>query len=91
MSRRRSLLGKEIADKTVAVEDVKGSLPFATDQYPCERINMYSTIDNLLCVRDALNGTEEMALLLRFCFGSLQFWAFEAIPALLKRLGGDDE
>ncbi|CAN6902560.1 unnamed protein product, partial [Brassica oleracea] len=47
MSRRRSLRGKEIADKTVAVEDVKGSLPFATDQYPCERINMYSTIDNL--------------------------------------------
>ncbi|KAL0755077.1 hypothetical protein Bca101_092745 [Brassica carinata] len=68
MSRRRSLRGKEIDDKTVAVEDVKGSLPFATDQYPCERINMYSTIDNLLCVRDALNGTEEMALLLRFCF-----------------------
>ena len=32
-----------------------------------------------------------MALLLRSCFGSLQFWAFEAIPALLKRLGGDDE
>ncbi|CAN6896214.1 unnamed protein product, partial [Brassica oleracea var. botrytis] len=47
MSRRRSLRGKEIDDKTVAVEDVKGSLPFATDQYPCERINMYSTIDNL--------------------------------------------
>ncbi|CAN6897792.1 unnamed protein product, partial [Brassica oleracea] len=47
MSRRRSLRGKEIADETVAVEDVKGSLPFATDRYPCERINMYSTIDNL--------------------------------------------
>ncbi|CAN7126423.1 unnamed protein product [Brassica rapa subsp. narinosa] len=88
MSWRQSLQGKEIADETVAVEDVKGSLPerlFATDRYPCERINMYSTIDNLLCVRDALNGTEEMALLLRSCFGSLQFWVFEAIPALLKR------
>ncbi|KAF2530398.1 hypothetical protein F2Q70_00030644 [Brassica cretica] len=72
MPRRLSLRGKEIADETVAVEDVKGSLPFATD-------------------RDALNDTEEMALLLRSCFGSLQFWAFEAIPALLKRLGGDDE
>ncbi|WZY93473.1 hypothetical protein YC2023_065802 [Brassica napus] len=50
MSRRRSLRGKEIADETVVVEDVKGSLPerlFATDQYPCERINMYSAIDNL--------------------------------------------
>ncbi|CAG7887471.1 hypothetical protein HID58_001376 [Brassica napus] len=50
MSRRRSLRGKEIADETVAVEDVKGSLPerlFATDRYPCERINMYSAIDNL--------------------------------------------
>ncbi|WZZ20345.1 hypothetical protein YC2023_121732 [Brassica napus] len=36
--------------ETVAVEDVKGSLPeklFATDRYPCERINMYSAIDNL--------------------------------------------
>ena len=32
---------------------------------------MYSTIDFLLCVRDALNGTEEMAMLLRSCFGSL--------------------
>ncbi|RID52991.1 hypothetical protein BRARA_G00420 [Brassica rapa] len=41
------------------------------DRYPCERINMYSTIDYLLCVRDALNGTEEMAMLLRSCFGSL--------------------
>ncbi|KAG2247079.1 hypothetical protein Bca52824_086707 [Brassica carinata] len=72
MSRRRSLRGKEIAD--VGVEDVKGRLPerlYATDRYPSERINMYSTIDNLLCVRDALDGTEEMALLLTSCFGSL--------------------
>ena len=44
---------------------------FATDRFPCERINMYSTIDFLLCVRDALNGTEEMAMLLRSCFGTL--------------------
>lgn len=63
MSRRRSLRGKEKAD-AVEVEDVKGSLLerlFATDRFPCERINMYSTIDNLLCLRDALNETEEMA------------------------------
>ncbi|CAN7055523.1 unnamed protein product, partial [Brassica oleracea var. botrytis] len=70
-SRQRSLRGKEIAEE--GVEDVPARLPerlFATDRYPCERINM-STIDYLLCVRDALSGTEEMAMLLRSCFGSL--------------------
>ncbi|CAN7008885.1 unnamed protein product, partial [Brassica oleracea var. botrytis] len=73
MSRRRSLRGKEIAEAE-GVEDVPARLPerlFAMDRYPCERINMYLTIDYLLCVRDALNGTEEMAMLLRSCFGSL--------------------
>ncbi|CDY69070.1 BnaCnng61730D [Brassica napus] len=72
MSRRRSLRGKEIAD--AEAEDVQARLPkrlFATDRYPCKRNNMYSTIDNLLCVRDALNGTKEMGILLRSCFGSL--------------------
>ncbi|CAN6833337.1 unnamed protein product [Brassica oleracea] len=72
MSQRRSLRGKEIAVDEVEV--LPASLPerlFATDRFPCERINMYSTIDFLLCVRDALNGTEEMAMLLRSCFGSL--------------------
>ncbi|CAN6892912.1 unnamed protein product, partial [Brassica oleracea] len=71
-SRQRSLRGKEIAEAE-GVEDVPARLPerlFATDRYPCERINM-STIDYLLCVRDALSGTEEMAMLLRSCFGSL--------------------
>ncbi|CAG7901097.1 unnamed protein product, partial [Brassica rapa] len=72
MSRRRSLCGKEIAVDEVEV--VPASLPerlFATDRFPCEKINMYSTIDFLLCVRDALNGTEEMAMLLISCFGTL--------------------
>ncbi|WZZ28517.1 hypothetical protein YC2023_011918 [Brassica napus] len=72
MSRRRSLRGKEIAVDEVEV--VPASLPerlFTTDRFPCEKINMYSTIDFLLCVRDALNGTEEMAMLLRSCFGTL--------------------
>ncbi|XP_048591413.1 uncharacterized protein LOC125576099 [Brassica napus] len=80
MSRWRNLRGKEIAevvsyfDWSSGGRGVPARLPetlFAMDRYPCERINMYSTIDYLLCVRDALNGTEEMAMLLRSCFGSL--------------------
>ncbi|CAN7126737.1 unnamed protein product, partial [Brassica rapa subsp. narinosa] len=73
MSRWRNLHGKEIAEG-YGGRGVPARLPetlFAMDRYPCERINMYSTIDYLLCVRDALNGTEEMAMLLRSCFGSL--------------------
>ena len=59
---------------TDEVEVVPASLPerlFTTDRFPCEKINMYSAIDFLLCVRDALNGIEEMAMLLRSCFGTL--------------------
>ncbi|CAN7133300.1 unnamed protein product, partial [Brassica rapa subsp. narinosa] len=60
--------------ETVEVEDVKAAPSerlFATDRYPCERVNMYSTIDNLLWVRNKLDGTPEMEKLMGSCFGSL--------------------
>ena len=60
--------------ETAEVEDVKAALSerfFATDRYPCERVNMYSTIDNLLWVRNKLDGTPEMEKLMGSCFGSL--------------------
>lgn len=44
---------------------------FATDRFPSERVNMYSTVDFLLWVRDVLRGTPEMELLLGSCFGGL--------------------
>ncbi|KAJ4891589.1 hypothetical protein Rs2_31337 [Raphanus sativus] len=56
------------------VEDVKALLPqrlFATDRFPSERTNVYSTADFLLRIRDALKGTPEMLVLLSSCFGGL--------------------
>lgn len=46
------------------VDDVKEGLPeglFAMDRFPSEKVNMYSTVENLLVVRDALNRTQEMS------------------------------
>ncbi|CAN7029601.1 unnamed protein product, partial [Brassica rapa subsp. trilocularis] len=37
---------------------------FATDRYPSERVNMYSTVDHLLAARDALNNIPEMVKLI---------------------------
>ncbi|KAF8100788.1 hypothetical protein N665_0217s0015 [Sinapis alba] len=77
MSRRCSRRGKEIAKETPEcpdVEDVKAGLPerlFATDRFPSERVNMYSTVDYLLAVRDALTGTPEWEKLLGSAFGGL--------------------
>lgn len=62
-----------VTDST-EVEDVKESLPgrlFATDRFPSERVNTYSTTDFLLCVRDLLNGSVEMGQILDSCFGRL--------------------
>ncbi|CAN6869780.1 unnamed protein product [Brassica oleracea] len=73
-ARGRSLRGKEIAEDSTEVEDVKESLPgrlFATDRFPSERVNTYSTTDFLLCVRDLLNGSVEMGQILDSCFGRL--------------------
>nr|VDC90503.1 unnamed protein product [Brassica rapa] len=72
--RRRSRRGKEIAEDSTEVEDVKESLPgrlFATDRFPSERVNTYSTTDFLLCVRDLLKGSVEMGQILGSCFGRL--------------------
>lgn len=55
-------------------ERVDNGLPvrlFATDRYPCERVNTYSTVDLLLWVRDALKGKPEMDILMGSCFGGL--------------------
>ncbi|CDY29761.1 BnaA01g19050D [Brassica napus] len=73
-ARRRSLRGKEIAEDSTEMEDVKESLPgrlFATDRFPSERVNTYSTTDFLLCVRDLLKGSVEMGQILGSCFGRL--------------------
>ncbi|KAH0939196.1 hypothetical protein HID58_006657 [Brassica napus] len=54
---------KDGGTETTEVEDLKEGLSerlFATDRFPSERVNMYSTVDLLLAVRDALNGTLEM-------------------------------
>ncbi|KAF2618518.1 hypothetical protein F2Q68_00040293 [Brassica cretica] len=53
MAKKCNSCGKDISDETAEVEDIKAALSerlFATDRYPCERVNMYSTIDNLLWV-----------------------------------------
>ncbi|KAG2256223.1 hypothetical protein Bca4012_093305 [Brassica carinata] len=74
MAKKCNSRGKDISDETAEVEDVKAALSerfFATDRYPCERVNMYSTIDNLLWVRNKLDGTPEMEKLMGSCFGSL--------------------
>lgn len=47
------------------------SRPFATDRYPSKRLNVYSTLDYLLVVREPLKGTPEMDRLLGSCFGKL--------------------
>lgn len=54
--------------------EIRGLLPerlFATDRFPCERVNTYSAVDHLLAVRNTLKGTPEMETLLGSCFGSL--------------------
>ncbi|CAN6888782.1 unnamed protein product, partial [Brassica oleracea var. botrytis] len=76
MAKKRSSRGKEISDGEFRfeVEDVKAALSeklFATDRCPCERVHMYSTIDNLLWVRNKLDGTPEMEKLMGSWFGSL--------------------
>ncbi|KAF3589164.1 hypothetical protein F2Q69_00028312 [Brassica cretica] len=73
MAKKRNSHGKEISDEVVEVEDVKAALSeklFATDRCPCERVHMYSTIGNLLWVRNKLDGTPEMKLMGSW-FGSL--------------------
>ncbi|WZZ15960.1 hypothetical protein YC2023_109049 [Brassica napus] len=98
MSTKRKRAGKAIDDGTapadvVAVNDRLPSRLFATDRYPSNRNNCYASLEYLLLVRDVLEGSEEMERESKFLLGfplALQLWAFEAIPALLDRLGGDD-
>ncbi|KAJ4881784.1 ULP_PROTEASE domain-containing protein [Raphanus sativus] len=76
MARTRSSRGKEREEDAghSSVENVKQLLPerlFATDRFPSERTNIYSTSDFLLRVRDALKGSPEMLVLLSSCFGGL--------------------
>ncbi|KAG2250360.1 hypothetical protein Bca52824_080496 [Brassica carinata] len=67
-------LSKQPATEKDGCEEIAKRLPerlFATDRFPSERVNMYSTVDFLLGVRDVLRGTPEMELLLGSCFGGL--------------------
>lgn len=68
------LFSFSLGTDSTEVEDVKESLPgrlFATDRFPSERVNTYSTTDFLLCVRDLLKGSVEMGQILGSCFGRL--------------------
>lgn len=62
-----------------AEEDNSGGHPderlperlFATDRYPSRRLNVYSTLDFLVAVKDVLRGTPEMDRIMGSCFGKL--------------------
>ncbi|KAF8091399.1 hypothetical protein N665_0446s0018 [Sinapis alba] len=76
MATRRSKRGKagQVDATEEEVEDVKALLPerlFATDWFPSERVNIYSTVDYLLRVKEALKGTPEMEVLAGSSFGGL--------------------
>ncbi|KAF8084953.1 hypothetical protein N665_0692s0005 [Sinapis alba] len=56
------------------VEDVKKLLHeglFSTYCFPSERVNIYSTVDYLLRVREALKGKPEMTVLTSSYFGGI--------------------
>lgn len=62
-----------VDEEDSGVEDVN-MLPqrlFATDHFPSERTNVYSTADFLLRIRDALKGAPEMLVILSSSFGGL--------------------
>lgn len=44
---------------------------FATDRYPCNRLNIYSKPDYLAFIRHVLRGTEEFDIIRASCFGKL--------------------
>ncbi|KAF8108591.1 hypothetical protein N665_0107s0013 [Sinapis alba] len=76
MATRRSKRGKaaQLDATEEKVEDVKALLPerlFATDRFSSERVNIYSTVDYLLRVKEALMGTPEMEVLAGSSFGGL--------------------
>nr|VDD42861.1 unnamed protein product [Brassica oleracea] len=73
MTTKRKRAGKAIDDGTAPTEDVavNDRLPprlFATDRYPSNRKNCYSSLEFLLLVRDVLEGSAEMERLLCSCF-----------------------
>ncbi|KAF3540898.1 hypothetical protein F2Q69_00021497 [Brassica cretica] len=72
MSTKRKRSGKGVVEGTAPL--VNERLPlrlFATDRYPSNRNNCYSSLEFLLLVRDVLEGSAEMERLLCSCFGSL--------------------
>ncbi|KAF8097014.1 hypothetical protein N665_0297s0023 [Sinapis alba] len=96
MATRRSKRGKagQVDATEEEVEDVKALLPerlFATDRFPSERVNIYSTVDYLLRVKEALKGTPEMEVLAGSSFGGLfkmparRLLAGKVIHSLLTR------
>ncbi|XP_048611800.1 uncharacterized protein LOC106369616 [Brassica napus] len=75
MTTRRRRPGKE----HVGEEDKPGGRPderlperlFATDRYPSRRLNVYSSLNFLVAVKDVLRGTPEMDRIMGSCFGKL--------------------
>ncbi|CAG7906979.1 unnamed protein product [Brassica rapa] len=72
MTAKRKRSGKGMVEGTAAtVNERLPSRLFATDRYPSNRNNCYSSLEFLLLVRDVLEGSVEMERLLCSCFGSL--------------------
>ncbi|KAG2292655.1 hypothetical protein Bca52824_039324 [Brassica carinata] len=76
MTTKRNRAGKAIKEGTAPTEGgaVNYRLPprlFATDRYPSNMNNCYSSLEFLLLVRDVLEGSAEMERLLCSCFGPL--------------------
>ncbi|CAF2226481.1 unnamed protein product [Brassica napus] len=44
---------------------------FATDRFPTKRLNIYSSPDLLMFIRNVLRGTREFETIRRSCFGKL--------------------
>lgn len=44
---------------------------FATDRFPSRRLNVYSTLEYLVIVKNVLQGTPEHDRLMGSCFGKL--------------------
>ncbi|KAL0713036.1 hypothetical protein Bca4012_020014 [Brassica carinata] len=75
MTARRRRAGKEPAAEEADPGDGPDErLPerlFATDRYPSRRLNVYSSLEYLVVIRDVLRGTPELDRILGSCFGKL--------------------
>ncbi|KAG2323017.1 hypothetical protein Bca52824_016230 [Brassica carinata] len=72
MTARRRRAGKEpAADPGDGPDERLPERLFATDRYPSRRLNVYSSLEYLVVIRDVLRGTPELDRILGSCFGKL--------------------